>query len=181
MNPPQPRKSRTRPSRQQWTEDGLAIRTENKVRKYNPKNAIAAAKNSCIEAETGRLRDCAGLIPGPPRVRPGVLYSGLLAGANLTAASTALVRARGSAPLIVLIGLPSRKIMNVGMLNTAHKLGVIQTAAQATYAETPYCWLICCWESTSTFAKETDFDFEYLVERDSKVGAMALHGPHQSA
>jgi hypothetical protein len=90
--------------------------TENNVTKYKPKNAMSAEKISCNEAETGRLSDCAGLMPGPPRVRPGVLYSGLLAGANLTAASTALVRARGSAPRIVLMGLPPRKTMNVGML-----------------------------------------------------------------
>ena len=69
--------------------------TENNVTKYKPKNAMSTEKISCNEAETGRLSDCAGLMPGPPRVRPGVLYSGLLAGANLTAASTALVRARG--------------------------------------------------------------------------------------
>jgi hypothetical protein len=52
---------------------------------------------------------------------------------------------------------------------------------RATYAETPYCWAICCWESTSTLAKVMDFGLEYLVDSDSKVGAMALHGPHQSA
>ena len=90
--------------------------TENNVTKYKPKNAMSAEKKSCNDAETGRLSDCAGLMPGPPRVRPGVLYSGLLAGANLTAASTALVRARASAPRIVLMGLPPRKTMNVGML-----------------------------------------------------------------
>lgn len=92
--------------------------TENNVMKYKPKNAMSAEKNSCNEAERGRSSDWAGLMPGPPRVRPGVLYSGLLAGANLIAASTALVRARGSAPRIVLMGLPPRKIMNVGMLKS---------------------------------------------------------------
>lgn len=52
----------------------------------------------------------------PPSVRPAVVYAGGAAPESFTAASTAFVRPRGSAPLIVLMTAPFLKIMNVGML-----------------------------------------------------------------
>jgi len=48
-------------------------------------------------------------------------------------------------------------------------------------ARTPYCCATSPWLSTSTLQNVIFFGLEYLVERDSNVGAIILHGPHQSA
>lgn len=66
--------------------------------------------------EVGRCSDWAGRPAGaPPKVWPGV-ESGEAGAASLAAASTAEERARGSAPRMVLMTLPLRKIRKVGML-----------------------------------------------------------------
>ena len=51
-----------------------------------------------------------------PRVRPGFEYDGLGAPASLTAFSMAEVRPSLSAPRMVFMTEPERKIINVGML-----------------------------------------------------------------
>lgn len=48
-------------------------------------------------------------------------------------------------------------------------------------ALTLYIRATSCWRSVSTLQKVIFFGFEYLVDSDSKVGAIILHGPHQSA
>lgn len=117
----------------------------------------------------------------PPRVWPLVENTGGAIGpASLTAFSMAIVRPRVSAPLIVLIMLPFRKMRKVGMLClcVSESFGDLEGY---TYAVTPYFCAISCWLSTFTLVKVIRFGLEYLVERDSKVGEIALHGPHQSA
>lgn len=54
----------------------------------------------------------------PPKVRPTGLYAGVAGPASLTAASIALVNRRESAPRIVSMTLPDRKIKNVGILGS---------------------------------------------------------------
>ena len=83
--------------------------------------------------------------------------------ASLTAFSTADVSAGGLAPLIVSITEPLRRIRKVGM------------------ALTPYCCETSLWLSTSTLQNVILLGLAYLVARESKVGAIILHGPHQSA
>jgi hypothetical protein len=69
------------------------------------------AQGCCIE---GR-----GRADGPPKVCPTVLKVGFAGPANLTAFSTAEVRARGSAPRRVWMTEPERKTMKVGILKNA--------------------------------------------------------------
>jgi hypothetical protein len=81
----------------------------------------------------------------------------------LTAFSTAVVSAGGLAPWMVSMTVPLRRMRKVGM------------------ARTPYCFEMSPWLSTSTLQKAILLGLENLVESDSNVGAIILHGPHQSA
>lgn len=81
----------------------------------------------------------------------------------MTAFSTAEVRAGGFAPWIVSITEPFLKMRKVGI------------------ARTPWLWAMDCWLSTLTLQKVILPGLEYFVASDSKVGAMTLQGPHQSA
>lgn len=103
--------------------------------------------------------------PAAPRVRPGVWNEapGAAVLASLTAFSTASVRARGSAPRTRWCSDAPLKMMKVGM-------------AVTLWAEAMDCWL-----STLTLQKVILPGLAYLVDSDSKVGAITLQGPHQSA
>ena len=99
-----------------------------------------------------------------PKVRPGVFkYAGAFASADPAASVTAAVKPRGSAPFMVLITSPLRKIMNVGM------------------ERTEYLEEMSRWESTSTFTNVTARGRVCSEASLEKMGAMVLHGPHQSA
>lgn len=139
--------------------------TENNDTKYNPKNPMMALIKAFKSHFNGLRSDCpAGRAPGPPSVRPGALKPELAVGpASLTAFSTAAIRLGGFAPRMVSIGEPFLRMIKVGM------------------ALTPYCEATSRWLSTLTLAKVMRFGLEYLVARDSKVGAIILQGPHQSA
>lgn len=103
--------------------------------------------------------------PAAPRVRPGVWNEapGAAVLASLTAFSTASVRERGSAPRTRCSSEFPLKMMKVGM------------------AVTWWADAIDCWLSTFTFAKVILPGLAYLVASESKVGAIILQGPHQSA
>jgi hypothetical protein len=90
--------------------------TENKLMKYKPKNATTASNQLLSKSGNGLFKLVPSRPPVPPSVLPGVAYDGFAAGPRRTAASIAEVRARESAPLIVLITDPDRNIRNVGML-----------------------------------------------------------------
>lgn len=142
------------------------VLTENNETRYNPKKLIIVFRKlfrSHLIGLRSDSRDCvAG--PLPPRVRPGALNPAPVVGpASLTAFSTAAVRAGGFAPCMVSIAWPFLKIMKVGI------------------ARTPYCDAMSFWLSTLTLANVMRFGLENLVARDSKVGAIILQGPHQSA
>lgn len=100
-----------------------------------------------------------------PNVRPGLWNDapGAVTLASLTAFSTAEVKAGGFAPWIVSITEPFLKMRKVGM------------------ARTPWACAMDCWLSTLTLQKAILPGLEYLVESDSKMGAIILQGPHQSA
>lgn len=105
------------------------------------------------------------LLPLPPNVRPGMAKDapGAAVPASLMAFSTAAVRAGGLAPRMVSMTEPFLKTRKVGM------------------ALTPWDWAIDWWLSTLTLQNVILPGLEYLVERDSKVGAIILQGAHQSA
>lgn len=106
---------------------------------------------------------------GPPTPEPPSLWPGVPkvlpppGPASLTAFSTAAARAGGLAPWIVLTTEPLWRTRKVGM------------------ARTLYFWATSRWLSTLTLQNVIFLGLEYLVERDSKAGAIVLHGPHQSA
>lgn len=124
--------------------------------------------------------DCPARGAVPPSVRPGVEYDGAGAPASLTAFSIAVVRPRTSAPRIVLITEPDLNIIKVGILE-ALLVSQCSGYGSGTYAVTPYFCEISCWLSTLILVKVTRFGFVCLTASDSYVGAIALHGPHQSA
>lgn len=141
-------------------QESLVWHTENKETKYSPKNVIKASKMPftfhCFDNGADR--------ESPPSVLPGVLNTSPVAGPpSLTAFLIAAVRAGGLAPLIVSMQVPLWKILKVGM------------------AETLWARAIPDWLSTLTLAKATFFGAECSLARASKVGAIALQGPHQSA
>lgn len=84
--------------------------------KYSPRKATTASNQFLIRSGSGFCKLAPSRPPVPPSVLPGVAYDGFAAGPRRTAASTADVKARESAPLIVLIMDPDRKIRKVGML-----------------------------------------------------------------
>jgi len=49
------------------------------------------------------------------------------------------------------------------------------------YAVMPYFWAISVWLSTLTFVKVTLEGRDNWAESCSYMGAICLHGPHQSA
>lgn len=139
--------------------------TEKSDTKYSPKNPMMALMKLFRSQRMGlrKLCRCPPAL-GPPRVRPGALNPALATGpAILIAFSTAWVSLGGLAPWMVSMGDPFLKIMKVGM------------------ARTPYCEATSRSLSTSILAKAMRLGLVYLVARDSKVGAIILQGPHQSA
>jgi len=134
---------------------------ENKDTRYSPMKEIIACTNRLRFHGLPSLVPFAGDVP--PRVLPTELKVGFAGPAFRTAFSIALVSFLASAPLIVSITVELRRIRKVGI------------------AVTPYLREISCCESTLTLVKVTTLGFENLTERLSYVGAIALHGPHQSA
>ena len=87
--------------------------------KYSPKNAIIVSIT--LLKFHGLERDCLGV---PPRVRPAEEKVGTEGPASLTALSMAFARPVRSAPWIVSITVPERKILKVGILDSSsqHKV-----------------------------------------------------------
>ena len=86
----------------------------NKLYKYSPKNPTIES-NQPLKLY-GRASDCPPRGAVPPSVRPVEPYAGVVGPASLTADSIAVVRPRTSAPCMVLMTVPLRKIMKVGIL-----------------------------------------------------------------
>lgn len=140
--------------------------TEISETKYSPKNVTIASTNFLRSHAIGRLidRPAAAATPLPPSLCPPLPNAGPAAvPASFTPLSTAAVSAGGLAPCTVLTTEPLCRTRKVGM------------------ARTEYICATACWLSTSTLQKVIFLGLEYLVERDSKVGAIVLQGPHQSA
>ena len=119
----------------------------------------------------GRASDCPARGVVPPSVRPVDAYAGVVGPASLTAASTAVVSPRTSAPRMVFMMLPLWNIMKVGILKRG-QFGDLELRARDTHARTPYFWEISCWLSTLTFVNVMRFGLECFFSSCSYAGAI---------